>query len=195
MIKLSTWAKQNNVCYTTAWRWVRNGTFPQKTFISETGSIFVVDEQPVKMTEPDDSVVIYCRVSNHSRKEELTYQVERCKNFALAKGWTVAKIHKEIASGMNDNRPELWKAIDGKPSRILVENKDRLTRFGFNYLKRLLKNQGTELIVINEAEEDREDLIKDLCSVIYSFCAKLYGMRRAANKARKIKDELKAEEE
>ena len=195
MIKLSTWAKQNNVCYTTAWRCERNGTLPQKTFISETGSIFVVGEQPVKMTEPDDNVVIYCRVSNHSLKEELTYQVERCKNFALAKGWTVTKIHKEIASGMNDNRPELWKAIDGKPSRILVENKDRLTRFGFNYLKRLLKNQGTEIIVINEAEEDREDLIKDLCSVIYSFCARLYGMRRAANKARKIKDELKAEEE
>lgn len=195
MMKLSTWAKQNNVHYRTAWRWVRNGTFPQKTFISETGSIFVVDEQPIAASETDDGVVIYCRVSSHDRKESLKEQVERCKDFALAKGWTVTKIHKEIASGMNDNRPELWKAIDGKPSRILVENKDRLTRFGFNYLKRLLKNQGTEIIVINEAEEDREDLIKDLCSVIYSFCARLYGMRRAANKARKIKDELKAEEE
>lgn len=84
---------------------------------------------------------------------------------------------------------------EGCRCRILVENKDRLTRFGFNYLKRLLKNQGTEIIVINEAEEDRVDLIKDLCSVIYSFCARLYGMRRAANKARKIKDELKVEEE
>lgn len=194
MIKLSTWAKRNNVHYRTAWRWVRNGTFPQKTFISETGSIFVVDEEPNTMECFDDSTVIYCRVSNHSRREELGYQVERCKGFALAKGWTVSKIYKEVASGMNDNRPELWKAIDGKPSRIIVENKDRLTRFGFNYLKRLLRNQGTDIVVINEAEEDREDLIKDLCSVIYSFCARLYGMRRAANKARRIKEEINREE-
>ena len=116
-----------------------------------------------------------------------------CKHYF--DGWSVSKIRKEIASEMNDKRPELWKAIEARPSRILVENKDRLTRFGFNYLQRLLKNQGTEIIVINEAEEDREDLIKDLCSVIYSFCARLYGMRRAANKARRIREEIKSEEE
>ena len=78
-------------------------------------------------------------------------------------------------SGMNDNRKELWKAIDSKPTRIIVENKDRLTRFGFNYLERLLQKQGTEIVVINESEEDKEYLIKDLCSIIYSFCARLYG--------------------
>ena len=195
MIKLSTWAKRNNVCYTTAWRWVHSGKFPQKTLITETGSIFVVDDEQPTAAQTDNGTIIYCRVSNHSRKEELNYQVERCKQFALANGWSVSKIHKEIASGMNDKRPELWKAIEARPSRILVENKDRLTRFGFNYLQRLLKNQGTEIVVINEAEEDREDLIKDLCSVIYSFCARLYGMRRAANKARRIREEIKSEEE
>ena len=91
-------------------------------------------------------------------------------------------------SGMNDNRKELWKAIDSKPTRIIVENKDRLTRFGFNYLERLLQKQGTEIVVINESEEDKEYLIKDLCSIIYSFCARLYGMRRAKNKADKVKE-------
>ena len=49
-------------------------------------------------------------------------------------------------------------------------------------------------MVVNRAEEDREDLIKDLCSVIYSFCARLYGMRRAANKARRIREEIREEE-
>ena len=184
MIKLSTWAKNNNVCYKTAWKWVVDGKFPFKTFISDTNRIFVIED---KCQNTEDTTIIYCRVTNHSRKEELNYQVDRCKQFALAKGWTINKIFKEVASGMNDNRNELWKAIDSKPKRIIVENKDRLTRFGFNYLKRLLHNQGTEIIVINESEEDKEDLIKDLCSIIYSFCARLYGMRRAKNKADKVK--------
>ena len=195
MIKLSTWAKRNNVCYRTAWRWVNEGKFPQKTFITESGSIFVIDDGQPNSEETDNGTAVYCRVSTHERKNDLARQVERCKEFALAKGWNITKIGKEIASGMNDKRPELWKVIEAKPSRILVENKDRLTRFGFNYLQRLLKNQGTEIVVINEAEEDREDLIKDLCSVIYSFCARLYGMRRAANKARRIREEIKSEEE
>ena len=197
MIKLSTWAKRNNVCYRTAWMWVHNGKFPQKTFIAETGSIFVIEEEneQLKTSPQDNGTIIYCRVSTHGRKNDLTRQIERCKQFALANGWAISSIQKEIASGMNDNRTVLWKVIESAPSRILVENKDRLTRFGFNYLKRLLKRQGTEIVVINEAEEDREDLIKDLCSVIYSFCARLYGMRRAANKAKKIREEIKSEEE
>ena len=194
MIKLSTWAKRNNVCYTTAWRWVRAGKFPGRTFMSETGRVFVIEDDAQSAKEDDGTAVIYCRVSNHSRRDEIQYQVDRCSEFAAARGWTVTKAYREIASGMNDARPELWRAIDSHPSRIIVENKDRLTRFGFNYLERLLRNQGTEIVVVNRAEEDREDLIKDLCSVIYSFCARLYGMRRAANKARRIREEIREEE-
>ena len=138
MIKLSTWAKRNNVCYRTAWRWVNEGKFPQKTFVTESGSIFVIDDGVSSCEGTDNGTAIYCRVSTHERKNDLARQVERCKQFALANGWTVSKIHKEIASGMNDSRPELWKAIEARPSRILVENKDRLTRFGFIYLQRLL---------------------------------------------------------
>ena len=112
----------------------------------------------------------------------------------MAKGWTVNKVYKEVASGMNDARKSLWDCIAQHPTRIVVENKDRLTRFGFNYLDRLLRDTGTQIVVINEAHEDKEDLIKDLTSVIYSFCARLYGMRRAANKAQKIKNIIRTEE-
>lgn len=185
MIKLSAWAKQNGVCYKTAWNWVKNGTFPHKIFVSKTNSIFVIEETE---SNPNNTTVLYCRVSNHSKKKELDYQVERCKRFAEANGWVVSKTFKEVASGMNDKRKELWNAISMKPSRIIIENKDRLTRFGFNYLERLLKERGTEIIVINESEEDKQDLVKDLCSIIYSFCARLYGMRRAHKKTNEIKE-------
>ena len=91
MIKLSTWAKQNNVCYKTTWNWVVEGKFPLRTFVSKTNRIFVIDDD-VDNPKTDETTILYCRVSNHSRRKELDYQVDRCKMFALSKGWRVTKI-------------------------------------------------------------------------------------------------------
>lgn len=151
MIKLSEWAAAYGVTYRTAWNWIQRGKFPLETAMSPTGRIFVVDAKPAQRAE--ETTVLYCRVSNHSRKQELDYQVERCKRFAEANGWTVAKVYKEVASGMNDKRPQMWKVIEAKPTRLLVENKDRLTRFGFEYLKRLCQAQGTSLVVIKRGRD------------------------------------------
>ena len=189
--KLSLWAKEYGISYRTAFFWIKDGKFPCKYEKTVTGRYIVLDEE--NTSGKNETTIIYARVSNHSRKNELNYQVNRIEDFCLKNGYTITAIHKEIASGMNDNRKELWKVINKKPTRIIIENKDRLTRFGFSYIERLLKEQGTEIIVVNEANEDKEDLIKDLCSIIYSFCARLYGMRRAANKAKKIKETLDKE--
>jgi len=63
-----------------------------------------------------------------------------------------------------------------------VEHKDRCSRFGVAYIQTLLKTQGRELVIVNEAEEGREDLMQDLVAIITSFCARLYGRRRATRK-------------
>ena len=90
---------------------------------------------------------------------------------------------KEIASGMNDNRNKLIKLLkEGDYDALIVENKDRLTRFGFNYIKVLLENNKKELIVVNKSDNDKQDLIQDLVSVIYSFSVRLYGNRRKTKK-------------
>ena len=65
---------------------------------------------------------------------------------------------------------------------LLVENKDRLTRFGFNYIKTLLEQQGKKIITINDTDDSKEDLMKDLISVIYSFSTRMYGLRRKKTK-------------
>jgi len=70
----------------------------------------------------------------------------------------------------------------GKATKIIVGHKDRLTRFGFSYLQILLKNQGCEIVAINEAANDKDDLLQDSVSVITSFCAGIYGMRRCERK-------------
>lgn len=185
-IKLSEYAIRHGVGYKTAWRWFHQGKI-QGAFKKDTGTIYVpVDQnkEPTKST----SVVVYCRVSNANRRSELQYQVDRCLSYCAAKGYTVDAVYKEVASGMNDSRKQLWNALDSKSGIIVVENKDRLTRFGFNYLQRLLKRQNTEVEVINNESHDEQDLMKDLVSVITSFCCRLYGLRRTKNKVNAIKE-------
>lgn len=186
-MKLSKWAEQQGLHYQTAWKLFRDGKLPVKASQLPTGTILVEESDS---PQGSGKCIVYCRVSNHSRKEELRYQVDRCAAFCASRGLTVDKVFKEVASGLNDNRREFWKALDSKPSVLVVEHKDRLTRFGFNYLERLLKERGCELLVINRDTEDRADILKDLASVVYSFCAKLYGMRRAQNKAQKVRDAM-----
>lgn len=181
-MKLSQWAKENGVTYQTAWNLFKAGKLPVEAEQLPTGTILV---KPNYSSSND--TIIYCRVSNHSRKEELNYQVARCEEFCFKNGWSVASVYKEVASGMNDKRKILWKVLDSNPKRIVVENKDRLTRFGFSYIENLMKKNGCEIVVINSAQEDQADLLKDLTSVIYSFCARLYGMRRAKNKVDQCK--------
>jgi putative resolvase len=184
-MKLSKYAKQQGVCYRTAYLWFKQGIIPGARQMP-TGTI-LVDEAKQSLPE---RVVTYSRLSNSSRRSELPLQVKRVADFCSAKGLAVSEQYYEIASGMNDSRKQLWKMIDSKPTLIVVENKDRLTRFGFEYLRRLLKAQGTEILVINESVTDEQDLFRDMVSVITSFCSRLYGMRRAHNKMKKIAAEI-----
>ena len=188
-MKLSKWAKLNDVCYLTAYRWAKSGKIPGVK-IMDTGSIFINDPKETNDAKPIENIVVYARVSNNDRRKELDYQVNRIVEFSNSRGLQVNKVFKEVASGMNDNRREFWKMMDSNPSLIVIENKDRLTRFGFNYIQRLSDKLGIEILVMNNDQTDEADLIKDLVSIITSFCCRLYGMRRGYNKAKKLKEEI-----
>ena len=184
-IKLSEYGRKLGITYRTAHEWFKTGKIPN-AYMTPSGSIFV--KEMIKETQLPLRVVVYCRVSNQSRKDEMEYQVDRCTNFCASKGLLVADIYKEVASGMNDTRKQLWKMLESNPSVIVIENKDRLTRFGYTYLERLLRDKGCEILVMNPAVNDEQDLIKDLVSVITSFYCRLYGLRRTKNKVARIKE-------
>lgn len=100
---------------------------------------------------------------------------------------------KEVGSGVNDNRRKLLKLLANPTIMVIVvEHKDRLTRFGFRYIETLLEHQGRRVEVVNLANNGREDLVDDLVAIIYSFCARLYGQRRAKRKTEQIVKELEA---
>jgi predicted site-specific integrase-resolvase len=188
-MKLSDWAKTQGICYRTAYNWFHAGKMPCRAEQLPSGTILVYPDAEVKPANKEATV--YCRVSTYERKDCLTGQAERCAAFAAANGISVSTVVKEIASGMNDKRPKLMKILTDPPEVLIVENKDRLTRFGFNYIKTLLNNQGCIVMVLNESETDEQDLMKDLVSIITSFCCRLYGMRRGINRAKEIKERIK----
>ena len=78
-------------------------------------------------------------------------------------------------------------------SILLVEHKNRLTRFGFNYLDIMLNTHNKKIEVINLVDNDREDLVQDFISVITSFCARVYGQRRSKRKTEALIKELEDE--
>ena len=189
-MKLSQYAKQQGISYKTAFRWWKAGEI--KGYQAASGTIIVTENEPARQAE---KVAIYARVSTASHKANLERQTERLSQYCEARGYQVTKVVKEIASGLNDSRPKLVTLLkDTSITRIVVEHKDRLTRFGFNYIETLFEIAGRTIEVVNVAENDKEDLLADLSSVIYSFCARLYGQRRAKRKTEKIVEELKSKE-
>lgn len=191
-MKLSDWAKKNGLTYQTAFNLFKKKQLPGHIRQLESGTI-LVDDEPF-LDETNLQTYIYCRVSSSNKKDDLDRQVERCLAFCQANGWTVDKVVKEVASGMNDSRNKLLKILDKHPKRIVVEHKDRLTRFGFNYFDTLLPLLHYKLVVINKDTECEQDLMKDLVAIITSFCCRLYGLRRGRNKTVKIKQVLQAQE-
>ena len=68
----------------------------------------------------------------------------------------------------------------------MVEHKDRLTRFGFHYIDTLLGQLGKRVEVVNLADNDKEDLVQDLVAVLYSFSARMYGLRRSKRRTERL---------
>jgi predicted site-specific integrase-resolvase len=191
-MKLSTYARKVGISYRTAWRWFKAGRLAG--YQVDTGTIIVADAIPETAKPADEKVAIYTRVSAAENKDNLEGQAKRLMDYCAAKGYRITSIVKEIGAGVNDARPKLMKLLtDPSVTLIVVEHKDRLTRFGFNYLDKLLAMQGRKIEVINLAEDGKEDLVQDFVSIVTRFCARLYGQRRSRRKTERIIAELHAE--
>lgn len=183
-MKLSDWAKNQGISYKTAWRLYKQGHI--KGYQLPTGTIIVEENQKQK---DNKRCIIYARVSDSQSKDNLERQAERLKEYAVANGYQIVYIIKEIGSGVNDKRRKLQSTLKRDDYDILlVEHKDRLTRFGFNYLQTLLDRIGIKVEVVNNVDDNKKDLINDFISIIYSFSARMYGLRSGREKAKKLKD-------
>ena len=182
-MKLSTYAKQHGISYKTAWRWYKAGMLD--AYKTETGTVLVRDlKQEQALT---GRIALYARVSSIGQKEDLDRQLVRLKDYAAARGYQVSKEVTEIASGLNDMRPKLEKLLaDTSIGIIIVEKRDRLTRFGSHYIETLLEAQGRHVEMIFQSDTG-DELVDDFVSVITSMSARIYGRRQSKRRAEKIK--------
>ena len=181
-MKLSDYAREIGVTYKTAYRMFKRGELD--AYQLPTGTIIVNESvNPVA----GSGVALYARVSSHNQKAEAERQLQRLRDYAAARGYQVNKEVTEIASGLNDTRPKFSKLLtDNSLGVILVEHRDRATRFGFNYIALLLESQGRRLEVINETDT-KDELVDDFVALITSMAARIYGRRASKRRSEQIR--------
>ena len=149
-----------------------------------------IEENKNHQEETTKNCAIYARVSSHkqSKRDDLDRQIELLKNHANLNDFKLIKIYKDVGSGLNTNRKGMWQLIqDSKKNRfstIIINYKDRLTRFGYLYLEKYLSELNVKITPINRLDDKapESELVEDLVAIIHSFRGKMYRMRRTEKK-------------
>jgi predicted site-specific integrase-resolvase len=147
----------------------------------------------VEKEKQEKLTVIYARCSTAKQKENLERQKDRLRKHAENKGYKFILID-EIASGINEKRKGLHKLIklcfEGKVERILIEYKDRLARFGYEYLDAIFKNLEITVEVVEKKEKKyEEELAEDIMKILTCYSARFYGARGGRKKKNKAENE------
>lgn len=178
-IRLAEYARRQGIAFITAKRWVLADKIPG-AIKAPTGRWFV--EVP-DVNTACKKIAIYGRVSSYEQKDDLARQMERLRLFAAARGLSVTEV-AEIGSGLNGHRKKLLALLrDPDVGTLIVEHRDRLARFGVEYIESALAAQGRTLLVMNDGEQ-KLDIVQDFIDVVTCMCARIYGQRASSNRAR-----------
>ena len=142
-------------------------------------------------------VAIYARVSGSTQRDDLERQLQALREWVKKTYGDVEVIEvTDLGSGINTKRRGLWKLVEMARRRqidaVVVAYRDRLTRFGFEYLEELLKAYGVKVVVAfqEESKDYMQELVEDLVAIVTSFAARIYGKR-----SKKYKKVVRAVEE
>lgn len=141
-------------------------------------------------------VVIYSRVSTRNQKDDLKNQVEFLKQFCNSKGIIVNQCIEDFGSGLNYNRKKwnklLEEVMEDKIKTIIISNKDRFIRFGFDWFEKFCEKFNTQIIVVNnDTLSPNEELVQDIISILHVFSCRLYGLRKYKNRIREDEEIVK----
>jgi predicted site-specific integrase-resolvase len=171
----------------TLQRWDRAGQL--KAFRTPSGRRFYTQEQLneiksiIPSTAPSRKTIVYCRVSSVSQKADLKRQVAAMEQFCCAKGMAVSQTLTDIGSGLNYQRKNFLAVTDavvgGEVGELVIAHKDRLVRFGFEWIEHLCRVHGTKLTIVNATSLSPEaEMTQDLLSIVHGFSSRLHGLRK-----------------
>jgi predicted site-specific integrase-resolvase len=151
-------------------------------------SLEQVAHSQVAHAEDTRKVILYARVSTAGQKEDLQSQSDY-----ISKAYPQCRVISETGSGMNLKRKkfiEIMEAVARKEVKlIVVAHKDRLARFGFEFIEWFCNSNNCQIEVINNSyKTPHQELVDDFMAIMHCFSSKLYFLRR-------YKDEIKKEVE
>ncbi|MEM4433809.1 MAG: IS607 family transposase [Thermosphaera sp.] len=177
------------VSYSTLRRWIEAGYVKA---VRTVGGKYRVPESEVRRIlesrTKEIRAVVYARVSSHDQREDLERQVRYLLEYCASKGYRVVEVLTDVASGLKTDRKGLRKLFELVTSKqvevVVVTYRDRLTRFGFEYLEYFFNQHGARIEVVfgEEPKDAYQELVEDLIEIITSFAGKLYGMRSRRKK-------------
>ncbi|WP_346535029.1 IS607 family transposase [Micromonospora sp. DPT] len=184
--RIGEFAKRVGRSVSTVRRWEAEGRITVRRLPS--GQRYFDDSDVRKVMQPGfdttrRKVVVYCRVSSPGQKADLASQVESMQQFCLARGLAVDEWVSEVGGGMNLRRKKFLALMDaiarGEIATLVVAHKDRLARFGFDFLEHVAARNGCEIIVANqESLSPQQEMVEDLLAIVHTFSDRLYGLRR-----------------
>ncbi len=182
-VNLTEWARRQGVHPQTAYRWFHAGTLPVPAVRVNQRTILVSPDTAT--AAPSAALGLYARVSSHDQRGDLDRQVARLSEWATKAGHPVVRVEAEVGSGMNGSRSKIRRMLsDPLVTVVVVEHRDRLGQMSTEMVEAALSAHGRRLVVIEAGEVD-DDLVRDMTEVLTSFCARLYGRRSAKNRAEK----------
>lgn len=126
--------------------------------------------------------LVYARCSTNKQTENLERQIGRLLEYASDK-YRSAELYKDIGSGLNENRRQFKKMLkrlaDPDVLCVVVEYRDRLSRYGFETFKGYCESLGVTVDVLQQKDsvEFEQEFAEDVVALIASYSARLYGRR------------------
>ena len=189
-MKLSDYAKSQGISYRTAWNWWKKGLL--KGHQLPTGTIIIDPNSPHNHNR--ELACIYARVSRVEHQDDLDRQVECLTEFALTKKYKIHRVVKEVSSGLNDHRKQLLGLLKKFDYTVLIiEDKNKLTPFGADYLIILLEQLGKKVEIMQDTPHNSEDLMADFISSVELFSQKIYGKHLSKWEAQKFLEDFHKE--
>ena len=180
---ISEFARRIGRSPATVRRWGREGVLATKRLPS--GHRFF-DEDDVRsvlgIAAEKRRTVVYCRVSSHGQKDDLSSQLAALEQYCLAAGIPVDEWIKEIGGGMNFRRTRFLALVEriqrGEIRQRLIAHKDRLMRFGFDFFSHIAEENGGEIVVVNQESLSPEpEMVEELMAIVHSCSCRVYGLR------------------
>ena len=189
LLRQSEVTQKYRLSKTTLHRWLKDGKLTDHRTVgghrrydsAEVEALLSVSDG---VTVTEKNVALYARVSTQKQAGNLTRQHERLIEVCGERGYRIVLDCSEIASGLNDNRRQFFKVIDaackGEVKKVVVEHRDRLTRFGFRTIERFFKGVGCTVEVLEQVEgkSEHEELVEDILTIIVSFSSRIYKGER-----------------